>query len=372
MKDSMISHFSSLKDPRIDRQKKYSISEILFLILSSALSGITSYVDMEDFGNAHKSWFEKHFAYKHGIPSHDTLGRVMRLVCPKSFQECFSNWVQTLQDKLKDLIAIDGKSLRHSFEASCNKNPVHMVSAWSCNTGLVICQEKVSDKSNEITAIPKLLELLDISGCLVSIDAMGCQHEIANKITLKGGNYFLSLKGNQGDLHDDVTLFFNDNDFATHATFHKDVWADHGRIETRKCTVINDVQWLIDKHKQFRSIKSIIKIESLREFKNKKNFESEVRYYICSEALNAKKALNTSRSHWHIENKLHWILDMNFDEDSSRVRKDHAPQNMAIVRRIALNLINRFKENRKLKISFRRIQNKNSWNLDQIYSILQQ
>ena len=372
MNDSMISHFSNLKDPRINRQKKYSISEILFLILSSALSGITNYVDMEDFGNAHKLWFQKHFAYSHGIPSHDTLGRVMRLICPKSFQKCFTNWVQTLQDKLKDLIAIDGKSLRHSFESSDSKNPVYMVSAWSCNAGLVMCQEKVSDKSNEITAIPKLLELLDVSGCLVSIDAMGCQHEIADKIISKGGNYFLSLKGNQGNLHDDVKLFFDDNALTANVKSYEDVCADHGRIETRKCTVVNNVQWLVDRHKQFRSIKSIIKIESLREFKTKKNSEFEPRYYICSDLIDVKKALNASRLHWHIENKLHWILDMNFDEDNSRVRKDHAPQNMAIVRHIALNLINRFKERKKLKVSFRRIQNKNSWNLDQIYSILQQ
>ena len=370
MNSTMMYYFSKIKDPRINRQKKYSISEILFLILVCALSGITNYVDMEDFGNAHKAWFRKHFEYKYGIPSHDTLGRLMRIMNPKAFQECFINWVQTLQGKLNDVVAIDGKSLRHSFESA--KKPIHIVSAWSCKSGIVMAQEKVLAKSNEITAIPKLLELLDISGCLVSIDAMGCQSTIADQIISKGGEYLLSLKGNQGNLYDDVKLFFNDDELIKQCETYKDIYCDHGRIETRKCSVVKETQWLINRHKQFSSIKSIIKIESLREFKNGKLAESETRYYICSASLTPDKALTACRGHWHIENKLHWILDVHFDEDASRVRKDHAPENMSIVRRIALNLINRYKEDKKLKISFRRIQNNNSWKLDQIYSILQQ
>jgi predicted transposase YbfD/YdcC len=374
MNNELMSHFAIIEDPRINRQKKYTLSEILFVILTGALCGITNYVDMEDFGKAHKEWYQKYFEYKNGIPSHDTLGRVMRLISPESFQDCFAKWTKSLHKKIDDIVAIDGKNLRHSFDNAAMKASIYMVSAWSCNSGLALAQEKVQDKSNEITAIPKLLDLLDISGCLVTIDAMGTQYEIADQIVLKGGNYLLSLKGNQGNLHKDVKLFFEDSVLMKEVKqdVYEDLSVDHGRIETRKCSVVTEVKWLKDRHEKFNSISSIIKIESLREFKNGSSPESEIRYYISSATMSAERVLNASRSHWQIENNLHWILDMNFDEDQSRVRKDHAPENMSIARRIALNMINNFKKEDNLKISFRRIQNKLAWDQNQLNLILQQ
>ena len=376
MSNDMMSHFSDIEDPRIERQKKYTLQELLFVILTGCLCGITNYVDMEDFAQAHEAWYKTKLGYKNGIPSHDTLGRVMRLILPEKFKECFAEWTKTLHEKNNDVVAIDGKNLRHSFDNGDTKSSIYMVSAWSCNSGLVLAQEKVDEKSNEITAIPKLLELLDIEGCLVTIDAMGTQYEIADQIVEKGGDYLLALKGNQGNLHEDVRLFFEDKQLMgeTVQDNFEDVSADHGRVETRKCTIIYDTDWLRDRHKQFNSIASIIKIESLREFKNKTSSEAEAetRYYISSRVMTAKRALEASRNHWQIENKLHWILDMNLDEDISRVRKDHAPENMAIVRHVALNMINYFKTSRKLKISFRRIQNKLAWNERELDSILRQ
>jgi predicted transposase YbfD/YdcC len=375
MSIEIMSYFSEIEDPRIERQKKYSLSEILFLILISSLCGVTNYVDMEDFGNSNRDWFSQYYNYANGIPSHDTLGRLMRLIDPVKFKTCFIDWVQTLYKKVEDIIAIDGKNLRHSFDNGDTKSSIYMISAWSCESGLVLGQEKVNSKSNEITSIPKLLDILDISGSIVTIDAMGCQHEIASKIKSQGGDYFLSLKGNQGNLHKDIKEFFEDKELIkeTKLDVFECVNYDHGRIETRKCTVVNEVSWLKNMHNNFNTIESIIKVDSIREFKSSnKATEYESRYYISSKAQSAEKALTCCRNHWQIENKLHWVLDMNFDEDQSRVRKDHSPENMAIIRHTALNMINNFKKINNLKISIRRIQNKFAWNKHQLDELLKQ
>jgi predicted transposase YbfD/YdcC len=360
METNIMHHFSTLEDPRIDRQKHHSLSEILFLILCCSLCGITDYVHIEDFGNAHKDWFRKYFRYSE-IPSHDTLGRVMRLLSPSAFKECFVNWVSSLGCIKDDLISIDGKNLRHSFDNGDVKSSIYMVSAWGSNTGLVLGQEKVATKSNEITAIPKLLEVLDIKGCIITIDAMGCQYEIANKIKDNGGDYIFSLKGNQGNLSKDVELFFEDKALVSESNpnVYETVDGDHGRIETRKCTVITDAAWLVKRHKKWGSIKSLIRIESKREINGK--ISEEKRYYISSIQGDAKMMLHCIRSHWGIENKLHWVLDVQFNEDMCRIRKDHAPENMAIVRHMAINFINKFKTDTKSSISIKRIQNKAAW-----------
>ena len=359
----LMDYFDSIEDPRCERKKLHRISEILFLILSCSLCGISDYVHMEDFGKAHLPWFRKHYLYKNGIPSHDTLGRVMSLLSPDKFKECFLNWIKSLKRSKainSKKIAIDGKTLRRSFDGDDHKSAIHMVSAWGCEAGLVLGQEKVDEKSNEIKAIPKLLDMLDIKGCIVTIDAMGCQHKIADQIKSLGGEYILALKGNQGNLSNDVKLFFEDQKLLEtyNHTIHESIDGDHGRIESRKCTVVSDIEWLKKRHKNWSSIKSIIKIESNREVKNKTS--CDVRYYISSCFDDARTTLQNIRDHWGIENKLHWVLDVQFNEDLSRIRKDHSPENMAIVRHIVLNIINIYKKKHK-NISIKRMQNKAAW-----------
>ena len=360
MNQGIMGYFERIEDPRIERKKLHGVSEILFLILCCSLCGITDYVHMEDFGKARIEWFRKYYHYEHGIPSHDTLGRVMSLLSPSLFKECFLDWVKSLNPIKGDTISIDGKALRHSFNNGDHKSAIYMVSAWGSKTGLVLGQEKVGSKSNEITAIPKLLEILDVKGAIITIDAMGCQYEIADKIKRKGGEYIFALKGNQGNLSDDVKLFFEDKNLvkSSNPSIHKTTDGGHGRIEVRKCTVLSNIDWLTERNKNWSSIKSIIQIEVSREIKGKTS--QETRYYISSCCDDADVMLKNIRAHWEIENKLHWVLDVQFDEDKSRIRKDHSPENMAIIRHSVLNMINVYKKNNK-NISVKRVQNKAAW-----------
>lgn len=372
MKTSIMDHFSTIEDPRIERKKLHSISEILFLILSCSLCGITDYVHMEDFGKAHINWYRQNYSYKNGIPSHDTLGRVMSVLSPTAFKECFINWIKSLKPIKGDTISIDGKALRHSFDNGDHKSAIYMVSAWGSKACLVLGQEKVGDKTNEITAIPKLLEILDIEGATITIDAMGCQYEIADKIKSKGAEYILALKGNQGNLNDDVKLFFEDKGLVENSSpsTYETTDGGHGRVETRKCTVLSNTDWLTERNKNWSSIKSIIQIESTRELKNK--LSQETRYYISSSFTDAKTTLENIRSHWQIENKLHWVLDVQFNEDQSRIRKDHSPENMAVIRHCALNMINVYKKNNNKNISIKRLQNKAAWSDNERQNLLYQ
>jgi len=353
---SFFHHFSSMKDPRIDRQKEYSLNEILFLVFSASVCGITDFVHVEDFGSSRLEWHRKFFPYKKGIPSHDTLGRVMSMVCPDAFKECFVSWTTALQKQLKEIIAIDGKCLRHSYDNANGKAAIYMVSAWACEQKLVLGQEKVADKSNEITAIPELLHLLDVSGAIVTIDAMGCQKDIAALIIKKKADFVLSLKGNQGSLHEDITLFFEEQSRSDYKDagpdYYEEVDKDHGRIETRKCWVIDEIDWLTQHH-QWKGLRSIAKVESTREIDGE--LSTEIRYFITSLPKDAKLILHAIRSHWGIENSLHWVLDVQFKEDYSRVRTKHATQNMAIVRHMAMNIINQFKAKNK-NMSVKRVQ----------------
>lgn len=360
MQKGIMGYFEKIEDPRIERKKLHSISEILFLILCCSLCGITDYVHMEDFGKARIDWFRRYYQYGHGIPSHDTLGRVMSILSPSLFKECFLGWVKSLKPIKGDTISIDGKALRHSFNDGDPKSAIYMVSAWGSKTGLVLGQDKVENKSNEITAIPKLLEMLDIEGSIITIDAMGCQYEIAEKINIKGGEYIFALKGNQGNLSDDVKLLFADKELVKNSnpSIHETTDGDHGRVEIRKCTVLSDTEWLRKRHKNWSSVQSIIQIESSREIKNK--ISQETRYYVSSCCDDANIMLKNIRAHWEIENKLHWVLDVQFDEDKSRIRKDHSPENMAIIRHSVLNMINIYRQNTK-KISVKRVHNLAAW-----------
>ena len=336
--------FSNLKDPRISRKKLYPLVEVLFVVLCGAICGAESWRDYVLFGKEKLDFLREHFPFENGIPSKNTFARVFGSLDPECFKACFMDWVKGLQTALNGIIAIDGKTLRGSFDTASSSAAIHMVSAFATEARLVLAQQKVADKSNEITAIPKLLDLLCLKGQIVTIDAMGCQTAIAEKIIDKGGDYVFALKGNQGTLSQDVELFLT-TEVAKKASSalsdrYEHVDCDHGRIETRKCFISGEVDWLIQKEK-WKGLKSIAMIEERREVGEKVSLER--RFFISSLPADAKKLATAVRAHWGVENCLHWTLDLVFNEDASRIRKDYAPENMALVRHIVLNMLNKAK-----------------------------
>lgn len=344
MDSTILKHFATLDDPRVDRTKLYPLIEIVFLIISATISGCEGWKSIRDFGIMKLDWLKQYLPYENGIPVDDTIARVMRKLNTKQFEDCFISWMQGVAKATEgDVIAIDGKTLRHSYDTASDKSAIHMVSAWSSANGVVLGQEKTAEKSNEITAIPELLNSLAIKGCIVSIDAMGCQKEIAKQIVTKRADYLLALKGNQGTLHDDVKTFFStakENQFKNiEFDFHEEHDAGHGRTETRRAYAIDVKKY----KKQFQTVAewkkltSIVMVESVREGSNFKT--EDTRYYISSCQPSAKSLLDASRKHWAVENSLHWTLDVTFREDESRIRKDASPENCAIFRHIALNII---------------------------------
>lgn len=346
---NFMDELSQINDERSEKNQLHSVSEILFLALCSVLCGGDGWQDMEDFGELRIDFLRQYFPYKHGAASNDTCRRFFRACDPGAFEKIFRDWIATLAKiDQPQVIAIDGKSSRHSFDDS--QKMLHMVNVLATESLIVLGQEKVDEKSNEITAIPKILEWLDVNGHIVTIDAMGCQHAIADKIIEKGGNYIFSLKGNQGNLSDDVTVYFQ-KEILSNDTCLIDYDKGHGRIETRKCFVSHDVQWLKDRNKNWQSIQSIICIESTRNIKNKMTIE--YRYYISSLTETPKKMLESIRSHWAIENSLHWVLDMSFFDDQSRIRDGNAPHIVAILRHIAFNLLQLVKTE---KLSIKRLR----------------
>jgi len=287
-------------------------------------------------------------------------------VDPDHFKQIFSKWVDSLAKTVDaKVIAIDGKSNRRSYDG--DGKMLHIVSAFATEARIVLGQEKISDKSNEIKAIPKLLDLFDVKKHIITIDAMGCQYAIANKIVKKEGDYIFSLKGNQEKLSDDVTLFFTETNHKKVILSNIDYDKGHGRIETRECFVCNDVQWLQDRHPRWQTINSIIRIDSTRELKNEITKES--RYYISSiKNITPQVALKAIRQHWGIENTLHWTLDMSFNEDYSRIRKGNAPHVMAIIKHLALNLLQRYKSKRQSIRGLRKICSWDDLILDNLVS----
>jgi predicted transposase YbfD/YdcC len=369
LEEGFLDCFNKLEDPRSIRNRLYSMSEILLVTLCACICGAEGWQDVEDFGKIKIEYLREYLPYKNGIPSDDTFRRFFRSIDPDKFQELFREWVKVLSPNLNDnVIAIDGKSSRRSYDD--DKKMLHTISAYATESRLVLGQEKVSDKSNEITAIPKLLEWLDLKGSIVTIDAMGCQHKIANQILEQEGNYIFCLKGNQGTLHEDIKLYFSDQELVNkHAKHCNDYDKGHGRIEHRKCSVIEDVEWIKEHYAQWRSIKSIIRIESTREIKAK--ISTETRYYISSLAQTPDATLSAIRSHWAIENSLHWVLDMSFGDDQSRIRKENAPQVMAVMRHIALNLLQLTKTQMKRQ-SIKRLRKMAGWDNQMLSYILQQ
>jgi predicted transposase YbfD/YdcC len=338
---SIIEYFADVEDPRREHTRKHSLETILGLSLCAVVCGADSFVGIEDFGHAKEAWLKTFLDLSNGIPSHDTLGRVFSALNPDALSEAFRKWVAEVARLTKgEVVAIDGKTLRHSFREAGSSAFVHMVSAWATSNHVVLGQVKTEEKSNEITAIPRLLELLNIKGCLVTIDAMGCQKDIAAGIVEAEADYLLAVKDNQPTLNNNVAAIF---EHALRDTgklgvdFHETRDKGHGRTEVRRCWTSDLVQSLPQVN-EWESLNSIVMIESERTVGAQTS--TERRYYICSRAnLSAKEALCSARSHWGIENQLHWVLDVAFREDDCRVRAGFAAQNFSVMRQMALNLL---------------------------------
>lgn len=354
---SFVEIFGDLPDPRLDRNKDHQIIDIFVVVLCAVLTGAEHWTEVEEFGKVKLEWLRKFVPLENGIPSHDTFGRVFARIDPEAFAERFLAWVRAACGAVgKGLVAIDGKTLRRSYDTSGNKAAIHMVSAWAAENRLVLAQIKTDEKSNEITAIPELLKLLDIRGCIVTIDAMGCQKKIARQITKAGGDYVLGLKGNQTKLKDDVERFFDcaeRDDYALlESDTHRTVEKDHGRIETREYRIVAEDSF--EAKDEWGGLKAVGIARSERTVNGV--VSREMRYYICSRMMSATAFAAAVRGHWGIENSLHWVLDVAFREDECRIRKDHAPENLAMVRHMALNLLREEKTVCKLGIKSKRLR----------------
>ncbi len=335
-----LGYFQDLPDPRQRGKVIYPLDELLLLCLLAVLAGAETFVDIARFGEKKLALLRRFRPFRDGAPTHDHLGDIFASLDAEKFQRCFVSWVAAMTGTSADIIAIDGKTSRRSYQKKGAKAPIHMVSAFAARQRLVLGQVKVADKSNEIVAIPKLLDMMAIEGAVVTIDAMGCQREIAQKVLDKEADYVLALKGNQGALREDVEVFaaeqktkgFSDSTVSRDKTID----GDHGRIETRTYTVIHDVAWLQERHK-WPGLRGVVVVESEREIGDKR--ERETRFYITSLTLPAALLAPIVRSHWTVENSLHWVMDMVFRDDECRVRTAHAPANFTTLKHMAHNLI---------------------------------
>lgn len=332
---SLIEHFCAVVDPRIDRKKLHALTGILIIAVCAVIGGANNFDEIEVFANAHLAWFKKFLDLPNGIPSHDTFERVFARINPHEFRKCFAKWTKGLSGIFTDVIALDGQTYRGARGKGQKKSPIHVVSAWAVGLRLVLAQTKVDEKSNEITAIPKVLKLLDVKGCIITIDAMGCQQKIAQQIIDQGGDYILGLKGNQGS-----TLAAIEEHFSmipeSSCERYSDVDKGHGRIETRNHLAVNSSS-ILDL-KDWPGLKSAVKIVSTREINGVST--TEARFYLCS--MESKLIENIGcaiRSHWGIENSLHYVLDVTFKQDASRVRIGNGPENFGILRQIAINAL---------------------------------
>jgi predicted transposase YbfD/YdcC len=361
---SPLKYFTELTDPRIDRSKEHLMEDIIFITIAAVICGAETWNDIENYGKSKEQWLRRYLQLPNGIPSHDTFNRFFSALAPEAFEEAFIRWVKDVAHLTQgEIVSIDGKNMRGTREGSQSKRAVHIVSAWANSNRLSLGQVKVDEKSNEITAIPKLLEVLTLQGSIVSIDAMGCQKEIASKIIEKKADYILAVKGNQGSLEDDILQ-------TVRFCRPQEEWVEedfgHGRIESRKCSLYNDFSFITNAA-QWKELKSVVKIESSRYIKSEGKEETETRYYITSSGGNAEKIGKAIRSHWGIENSLHWVLDVSFGEDKSRKREGYAAQNFSMINRIALNLIKN-EQSKKRSIKGKRLDA--GWNNNYLLKIL--
>lgn len=348
-------HFGTLDDPRIDRCKRHQLLDIVTIALCAVICGADDWTEVAAFGRAKLPWFRTFLTLPNGIPSHDTFGRVFARLDPAQFETCFLHWISSLAAVLPGtVIAVDGKEARRSHDQHLGKAAITMVSAWAADNHLVLGQVAAEAKSNEITAIPDLLQALALKGCIVTIDAAGCQTNIAQQIIAQGGDYVLALKDNQPTLAADVALLFQDCHATRPGSYPVDhaqtIEKGHGRIETRDCWVIADPTVLapLRRSAAWAGLQSVIEVRAERQLADERTVAT--RYYLSSLPGKAEQALRATRAHWHVENSLHWVLDMAFREDDSRVRIDYGPENFAILRRLALNLL---KQDTSLKIGIK-------------------
>jgi len=355
---SLIDHFAALKDPRQSWKVLFALPEVLLVVLCGTLAGAEDFVEIRRWGQMHQEFLRRLLPFKAGVPSHDTLNDVVNAIDGALFAECFTAWVEGLRDPAPacvaapEIVAIDGKTSRRTHDRSKDRGPLHMVSAWASSQRLVLGQQACEAKSNEITAIPLLLERLALTGALVTIDAMGTQTKIAQAILDRGGDYLLALKDNQASLHDEVRRYLDDEVATLHSRFET-TDGDHGRIEVRRHLVSHDVDWLTTTRRfpgepRFPGLRAIAVVEA--EVERNGSTSLERRYYLSSMPLDAKLFAHAVRCHWHVENRLHWVLDVVFHEDLSRLRSGSGPQNMATVRHMAMNLLRAPKDKHSLKV----------------------
>lgn len=338
---SIALHFEDLEDPRVTRTQYHPLINVVVIGICAVICGAQHFTEMEEFGKKKRDWLAKFLDLKHGIPSHDTFNAVFARLKPEQFEKCLLSWLKTLQDITGgQVLAVDGKTLRGSYDTADSRAAIHMVSVWATANHLSLGSVVVDEKSNEITAIPKLLELIDVSGALVTIDAMGCQKEIAKKIVKEGGDYALAVKDNQPKLHEAVGDFFAEQleaDFAdTPHRYHETHGKGHGRVEHRYYYLAR-VPDGFPVRDQWTNLKALGMAINVTDRNGQET--SEVRYYILSKYVSGKRFAEAVRSHWSIENNLHWQLDVTFREDDLRIREGHAPANMSILMRTALSLL---------------------------------
>lgn len=343
-KNGLTEAFEKLSDPRVEGRCEHKLLDIIVIALCAVITGAESWVEVETFGKLKEEKLKSFLELAEGIPSHDTFGRVFAALDTEEFQKCFAAWVEGIfRVGEGQVIAIDGKTVRHSYDKRLGKQAIHIVSAWASASGIVLGQRKVDDKSNEITAIPELLRVLDVTNCIVTIDAMGCQKTIAQTIRDEKADYVLRVKDNQGHLHQDIQDWFAYADqvqFANiNSTYFETVNKGHGRIELRRCWAIADPLALehLRHYEGWADLHTIVRLQRERRFNGK--VEKETAYYISSLPNDAERILAATRAHWAIENSCHWVLDVIFREDDSRLRIGDSPLNMAILRHLALNIL---------------------------------
>ena len=346
MPSTITEHFEEVTDPRRDQGKRHQLLDIITIAICAVICGADNWVEVERYGHAKHEWLKTFLALPHGIPSHDTFSDVFERLNPDEFRSSFAGWAHSIVQLLpQEVVAIDGKVLRGSKDSNLGRQAIDMVSAWACEAEIVFGQVKTDDHSNEITAIPALLETLILTDCIVTIDAVGCQTDIADQIVEQGGAYILRVKGNQGQLYDDLQDLFAGCEEVGFVDvphdYHRTTNKGHGRIEIRECWTLADERYLVylPQHANWRDLCTVVKVR--RERRIGDQIQDEVGYYISCFEGSAAQHLKAIRSHWHIENCLHWVLDIVFCEDAARIRTGHGAENFAVLRHIALNLLKR-------------------------------
>ena len=369
---SIMERFAILEDPRTGHAIRHELLDIIVITLCAVICRADNWVEIEEFGKAKADWFGKFLELPNGIPAHDTFGRVFGLLDPEQFAACFMDWVRSVSELSRgEVVAIDGKTLRGCHDRGQGRGALHMVSAWATENRMALGQTRTEAHSNEITAIPELLKALELQGCTVTIDAMGCQKDIAQQVVGKGADYLLAVKANQGELHEHVKDLFacceREGWDGVAYTHHQQVGKGHGRLERRECWVVTDPAEpaYVDPQRQWASLGAVARVGYRRD--GATGSPEDTRYYICSYPADAATLLAASRSHWSIENSRHWVLDVAFDEDRSRVRTGHADQNLAVIRHPALNLL---KQERTAKVGIKAKRKKAGWDFDYLLKVL--